>query len=90
MSKRDIDWNALIEKRRNLTAIRALAKEYHVDADWLSLQLRLRMPDHREVEKEIRRRSAEALPKRPRVNLEPTYSNTLAEQWLKKPWREDA
>ena len=88
MSKRDIDWNALIEKRRNLTAIRALAKEFHVDADWLSLQLRLRMPDHREVEQAIRKRSAEALPKRPRTNLEPTFSNPIAEQWLKRPWRE--
>lgn len=88
MSKRDIDWNALIEKRRNLTAIRALAKEFHVDADWLSLQLRLRMPDHREVEQAIRKRSAEALPKRQRTNLEPTFSNPIAEQWLKKPWRE--
>lgn len=89
MSKRDIDWDSLIEKRRSLVSILALAKEFHVDKDWLSLQLRLRMPDHREVEQAIRKRSAEALPKRQRTNLEPTYSNTIAEQWLRKPWRED-
>ena len=90
MSKRDIDWDTLIEKRRSLVSILALAKEYHVDKDWLSLQLRQRMPDHREVEKAIRRRSAEALPKQERKNFSPTFSNKTAEEWLKKPWREDA